>query len=292
MDAEHGAVVEHLVADALAGLDRADPRAAGRPDLDVDAVLGAVPDLHLVLGHVGDLVADHDPAELVAQAGGGERPAGVDAADHERAVGRLSVGSTWPALPAATDTQRPRRRQRVVDPARHRARRVVGVAVGAEADVDRDRQRLLVRRRARPPAPAGSRPRRRCGWSRRSSTTPPWSSGRSATSTPARWARRATPRLPAAIEATWVPCEPATIADCGSRLVAAMLPPGRGGDRGVHVRLADLRRRSRGSGTGCPRARPARARGGRCRPGPRSPPSGCPRRRRSPRARSRSRRRR
>ena len=40
--------------------------------------------------------------------------------------------------------------------------------------------------------------------------------------TPARCASRATPRLPAAIDATCVPCEPTSITDCGSRLVAAI----------------------------------------------------------------------
>src|SRR5690606_40224320 len=64
VDAEHRSVVEELVTNGFPEWHGSDPGAAWRSDLDVEAVLRWVPDLHLVLGVVGDALAADAPGEL------------------------------------------------------------------------------------------------------------------------------------------------------------------------------------------------------------------------------------
>ena len=208
VDAQHGPVVEHLVADrarpARIGPIHAPP--GGRTSTSKRSC-----GPYQISISFSETSATSSPTTTQPSSWRrpvrGERAAGVDPARDEprrRAATRLDLaGVAGGDRHAAAG-----RRERVVDPAGHRARRVVRVPVRAEADVDRRRAAGRPRRRARPRARAGSRRRRRCASSRRSSTSTSVSSGRSATSTPARRALRATPRLPAAIEATCVPCEP------------------------------------------------------------------------------------
>ena len=160
-------------------------------------------------------LADDDPSIVDLEPARGDAPAGVDPPHDAADIVRR---------PRPSPGRRCRRRRRRSGPGSRSAESiqrltgaaaVVGVAVGAEADVDRDRELLasatlqqvvdrvsdargVVERRApllsRPPA-ARSGPRR---------------------SSPS-----GDPRLPAAMLATWVPCEPWVISDCGSRSQAS-----------------------------------------------------------------------
>ena len=119
------------------------PVAVRRLHLHREAVLGAVPDLELVLGEVDDPVADDVPLDVVHELARRDAAARVDAAEDPAGV-VLVLGTLLAGVPGRDADAAARARERRVDPAGDRARVVVRVAVRAEADVDRDRLPLAV----------------------------------------------------------------------------------------------------------------------------------------------------
>ena len=117
--------------------------AVRRLHLHREAVLGAVPDLELVLGEVDDPVADDVPLDVVHELARRDAAARVDAAEDPAGV-VLVLGTLLARVPGRDADAAARARERRVDPAGDRARVVVRVAVRAEADVDRDRLPLAV----------------------------------------------------------------------------------------------------------------------------------------------------
>ena len=258
--------------DGLAQRHRTDPCATGRAHLDVEAVLGSVPDLHLVLGEVRDAVAAHDPPQLLAEVGGGEDATGMDPPEEQAAWG-VGVGRNLAGVARRDAHATAAGRKGVVDPSGHGARGVVGVAIGAEADVDGQGERLLApaRRPAWRPGEAGTRWRRRSWSSRRSSTRP---RRRRSAGSPAR--RRGAPSArPRCCPRRWTPRGCRAIAGPSSTAAPAPSRPSCDGEQ----------RRSRHPcacvGSRCRRRGPTWIRQGRAmvawsHPGPRSPPSACP----------------
>src|SRR5688500_7792695 len=112
--------------------------AAGWLDRNDEPILGAVPDLELVLRNVIEPMTPAGPFELDFQAPGRDPAAGVNAT-HDPPEVAFRLGGFLSRI-AGSDADRSDGRCQVrIEPSRHTARSVMGAAVRTKADVDGDR---------------------------------------------------------------------------------------------------------------------------------------------------------